>query len=99
MGAYITRRLLTTIPTILFISFVIFLILDLAPGDPTSNLPLSVPAETRAKIRAIMGLDDPVLPRYGKWLKQFFVVEPLFFVQDATGVAIPWLDEQIRLTS
>ncbi len=99
MGAYITRRLLTTIPTILFISFVIFLILDLAPGDPTSNLPLSVPAETRAKIRANMGLDDPVLPRYGKWLKQFFVVEPLFFVQDATGVAIPWLDEQIRLTS
>lgn len=99
MGAYITRRLLTTIPTIIFISLVIFLILDLAPGDPTSNLPLSVPAEVRAKIRANMGLDDPVLPRYGKWVKQFFVVEPLYMVQDATGVHFGWLDDQVRLTS
>ncbi len=99
MGAYIARRLLTTIPTIIFISLVIFLILDLAPGDPTSNLPLSVPAETRAKIRANMGLDDPVLPRYGKWVKQFFVVEPLYMVQDATGARFGWLDEQVRLTS
>lgn len=99
MGAYFIRRLLTTIPTVLFISLVIFLILDLAPGDPTSNLPLSVPAEVRAKIRANMGLDDPVLPRYGKWLKQFFVVEPLYFVQDATGAQIGWLEEQVRLTS
>lgn len=99
MGAYFIRRLLTTIPTVLFISLVIFLILDLAPGDPTSNLPLSVPAEVRAKIRANMGLDDPVLPRYGKWLKQFFVVEPLYFVQDATGAQIGWLEDQVRLTS
>lgn len=99
MGAYIARRLLTTIPTIIFISLVIFLILDLAPGDPTSNLPLSVPAEVRAKIRANMGLDDPVLPRYGKWLRQFFVVEPLYFIQGATGAQIGWLEDQVRLTS
>ncbi len=99
MGVYIIRRLLATIPTIIFISFVIFLILDLAPGDPTSNLPLSVPAEVRAKIRANMGLDDPVLPRYAKWFKQFFVVEPLFVVQELTGIQIPWLESQIRLTS
>ena len=99
MGAYIIRRLVITIPTVIFISLVIFLILDLAPGDPTSNLPLSVPAETRAKIRANMGLDDPVLPRYGKWVKQFFVVEPLYMVQDATGARFGWLDDQVRLTS
>ncbi len=99
MGAYIIRRLVITIPTVIFISLVIFLILDLAPGDPTSNLPLSVPAETRAKIRANMGLDDPVLPRYGKWVKQFFVVEPLYMVQDATGARLGWLDDQVRLTS
>ena len=99
MGAYIIRRLLATIPTIIFISFVIFLILDLAPGDPTSNLPLSVPAEVRARIRANMGLDDPVLPRYAKWFKQFFIVEPLFVVQEVAGITIPWLESQIRLTS
>lgn len=99
MGAFVIRRLLAAIPTILFISFVIFLILDLAPGDPTSSLPLSVPAEVRIKIRQNLGLDDPVLPRYMKWLKQFFVVEPLFVVQDVTGIQIAWLEDQVRLTS
>ncbi|GIS90540.1 MAG: hypothetical protein CM1200mP20_05810 [Pseudomonadota bacterium] len=37
---YIIRRLLIAIPTLLVISFVIFAILDLAPSDPTGNLPM-----------------------------------------------------------
>ncbi|MGB1252260.1 MAG: ABC transporter permease, partial [Candidatus Promineifilaceae bacterium] len=40
MARYIIRRTLIAIPTLLAISLVIFLILDLAPGDPTGNLPL-----------------------------------------------------------
>jgi peptide/nickel transport system permease protein len=99
MGAYIIRRSLAAIPTILVISFVIFLLLDLAPGDPTSSLPLSIPVETRLMIRESLGMDDPMLLRYAKWLRQFFVVEPLNVVQDVTGVTIPWLEGQIRLTS
>lgn len=99
MGAYVTRRLLMAIPTILFISFVIFLLLDLAPGDPTANLPLSIPAETRAHIRESYGLDDPLLIKYTKWLRQFFIVEPLYWVEDVTGIDIAWLDDQVRLTS
>ncbi|HRV91175.1 MAG TPA: ABC transporter permease, partial [Anaerolineae bacterium] len=39
MGKYLIRRLLTAIPTLIAISFVIFAILDLAPSDPTGNLP------------------------------------------------------------
>ncbi len=99
MGSYILRRLLTAIPTILFISFAIFLLLDLAPGDPTANLPLSIPVEVREKIRDSLGIDDPMLLRYVKWLRQFFVVEPLHFIQDVTGITIPWLEGQVRLTS
>ena len=38
MGRYLLRRLLTAIPTLLAISFVVFAILDLAPNDPTGNL-------------------------------------------------------------
>jgi len=99
MGSYILRRLLTAIPTILFISFAIFILLDLAPGDPTASLPLSIPAEVRVKIRESLGLDDPMLLRYVKWLRQFFVVEPLHMVQERLGISIPWLNDQIRLTS
>ncbi|SVA52883.1 uncharacterized protein METZ01_LOCUS105737, partial [marine metagenome] len=51
MVRYILRRLLIAIPTLLVISFVIFAILDLAPNDPTGNLPMTVPPETREKIR------------------------------------------------
>ena len=45
------RRLLFAIPTLLVISFIIFALLDLSPGDPTANLPLTIPAEVREQIR------------------------------------------------
>ena len=47
MGRYVIRRTLFAIPTLLLISLIIFAILDLAPGDPTSQLPLTIPAEVR----------------------------------------------------
>ncbi|MEJ1990523.1 MAG: ABC transporter permease [Maritimibacter sp.] len=71
------RRLLMAIPTLLFISLVIFLLLDLAPGDPMASIPLTVPPEVKQKMREALGLGDPVLIRYLHWLKQFFVVEPM----------------------
>ena len=59
---YIIRRLLLAIPTLLIISFIIFAILDLAPNDPTGNLPMTVPPEVREKIRVSLGLDQPMHP-------------------------------------
>lgn len=82
---YTLRRLMFTIPTLLFISFVIFLILDLAPNDPTGNLPLTITPEVRAQIRASLGLDQPMYWRYILWCKQFFINEPL-------NLAYQWFD-------
>ena len=59
---YIIRRLLLAIPTLLVISFIIFAILDLAPNDPTGNLPMTVPPEVREKIRVSLGLDPHAHP-------------------------------------
>jgi peptide/nickel transport system permease protein len=69
MTAYIIRRILIAIPTLLVISFVIFSILALAPGDPMSQFAANpnVPAEVRERIRESLGLNDPFLVRYGKW--------------------------------
>ena len=72
MLTYVIRRLLLAIPTLLFISLAIFLLLDLAPGDPTSQIPLTVPPEVREKIRLALGLGEPIHVRYLLWLKQFF---------------------------
>jgi peptide/nickel transport system permease protein len=65
------------IPTLLFISLLIFLLVDLAPGSPMSQIPLTVPPEVRMKIMEAMGVNEPVMVRYLLWLNQFFVVEPL----------------------
>ena len=39
MLTYTIRRVLFAIPTLLFISLVIFLLLELAPGDPMAQVP------------------------------------------------------------
>lgn len=85
MLTYILRRLLIAIPTLLLISLVIFLLLDLAPGDPTAMMPLTIPPEVKEKIRLSLGLGEPIHIRYLLWLKQFLVNEPLHMLEGWTG--------------
>lgn len=85
MLTFTLRRLLTAIPTLLLISLVIFLLVDLAPGSPLSEIPLTVPAEVRRKMIAAMGADQPVLVRYVLWLKQFFWTEPKYLIDYLFG--------------
>ena len=73
MFRYTIRRLLFAIPTLIAISFIIFALLDLAPGDPTANLPLTIDAKTREQIRISLGLGEPFHIRYLAWLNQFFI--------------------------
>lgn len=70
MGQYIIRRLLIAIPTLLIISFIIFAILALAPGDPLSQFALNpaIPESVRERIRIQFGLDQPWPVRYVKWI-------------------------------
>ncbi len=70
MGQYIIRRVLIAIPTLLIISFIIFAILALAPGDPLAQFALNpaIPESTRQLIRQQLGLDQPWPIRYVKWL-------------------------------
>ena len=85
MLTYTIRRLLLAIPTLFFISLIIFLLLDLAPGDPMSQVPLTVPPEVKAKMREALGADQPMVVRYVLWLKQFFVVEPQHILDNLLG--------------
>ncbi len=99
MGKYIIRRLLIAIPTLLVSSFIIFAILELSPADPTGNLPLTIPPETRAKIRAALGADDPFVVKYLKWLNQFFISEPLNLFETSTGITLPGSEDRTRVIS
>ena len=88
MLRYTIRRLIFAVPTLLVISFVIFALLDLAPSDPTANLPLTIPPEVRQRIRESFGLGEPFHVRYLHWLQQFFVNEPLNIIEAWTGWTI-----------
>ncbi len=89
MLTYTVRRLVISVPTLLFISVIIFLLLELAPGDPMANVPLTVPPEVKEKMRLALGLGEPVPIRFVKWIYQFFVIEPmvLFDALFGTGFA------------
>lgn len=70
MLKYIIKRLLVLIPIILGISFLIFAVMDLTPGDP-ARIILGESASNIAvqELREEMGLNDPFFVRYGRYIK------------------------------
>ena len=88
MLTYTVRRLLLSIPTLLFIALVIFLLLELAPGDPMSQVPLTVPPEIKAQMREALGLGEPTHIRFWKWLVQFFWIEPQVLIDSLFGTSL-----------
>jgi len=71
MFAYVTRRILATIPVMLIVAFCVFSLLYIAPGDPAAIIAgdQATPADVE-RIRASLGLDRPFLVRFGEWLWQ-----------------------------
>jgi peptide/nickel transport system permease protein len=68
--AFLIRRVLNLIPTFLLATFFAFLIIDLAPGDFASQFAWdSVDLQKEQRIRAQLGLDQPMIGRYFKWLQ------------------------------
>jgi len=99
VSQFILRRLITAIPTLLVISFVIFAILDLSPSDPVGNLPLTIPPEVREQIRESLGANDPFLIKYAKWMRQFLIVEPINLFEAVTGITLPDSEQRLRILS
>ena len=69
MWSYIFKRILVAIPTLLIISFMIFSLLYITPGDPVllmlgSGDTQSVSQEQYDAVRAELGLDKPFFERY-----------------------------------
>ena len=87
MLTFTIRRLVLAIPTLLFISFVIFMLLQLAPGDPMAQVPLTVPPEVKEKMRQALGLGEPPLVQYWKWIVQMFWIEPQVFIDYIFGTS------------
>src|SRR6185295_11023533 len=84
MGTYIARRLLLMIPTLIGITFLIFMLVALAPGGIGAGLKMEAGAMQSQKGAAVLrayledryGLDDPVVVQYVRWLGR---ISPLKF--------------------
>ena len=87
MLTFTIRRLVLAIPTLLFISLAIFLLLELAPGDPMAQVPLTVPPEVKEKMREALGLGQPMHVRFWKWIVQFFWIEPQVLIDHWFGTS------------
>lgn len=68
MWKYIVKRMLTIIPIILLVSFLVFWLMSFT-GDPVSNMAGDyVTEEELEALREEMGLNDPFLVRYGRYM-------------------------------
>ncbi|MCY4020136.1 MAG: ABC transporter permease [Chloroflexi bacterium] len=73
MGRYLIRRILLMAPTLLIVTFLVFLLLFLSPGDPVLMLvPIDEVAqmtdEEMDQLRRKLGLDRPIYVQYADWL-------------------------------
>jgi len=70
MLGYILKRLLLSLPTLLAVSVIVFLLVRMAPGDPALvMLGEGADPEAVAAIRAELGLDQPLPAQYLTWLQ------------------------------
>ena len=69
MSVFLAKRVTTLVITLMLTTVVIFVVLEILPGDPASIiLGINAEADTLAALRAEMGLDRPVLVRYFSWV-------------------------------
>lgn len=70
MGKYIVRRIITLIPTVLAVSFLVFALMSLTPSTPGDIIlgPSATP-ELVAEMNHKLGYDLPFFTRYWNWLK------------------------------
>jgi peptide/nickel transport system permease protein len=103
--AYIVRRLLFAIPTLLGISVLVFAITRLAPGDPVYLYTfgaLNVTEEDIQGIRAHYGLDKPLVMQYIDWITlalQGDFGKSLQYRQDALGLLLERLPATLQLAT
>ncbi len=69
MYKYILKRLLALIPVLIGVTFIVFFIMNLSPGDPARMLLGSGATESSIQaLREEMGLNDPLIVQYGRYL-------------------------------
>ena len=69
MLSFISRRVIQTFVVLIIVTFIVFLLLYLIPGDPARTM-LGIEASDHdvAALRSQLGLDRPMMVQFGSWL-------------------------------
>ena len=81
MTFYVTKRLVESLIVLLVMSFAIYALMALMPGDPIDIMVQSDPHLTPAdatRLKEIYGLDQPLGKRYANWILAIhaFTIDP-----------------------
>src|SRR5215210_175629 len=92
MGTYLLRRLAISVPVLLGITLVVYVVIGLAPGDPVDAMisPEMVAAMGPGFLeekREELGLHQPILVRYALWLKELAQGNLGFSFMDRQSIA------------
>ena len=75
MRAYVIRRLLLSVPTLLLVTLIVFMTVRFIPGDVIEMMMAQMQEAsglgselTEEYLREILGLDEPLMVQYGRWL-------------------------------
>jgi peptide/nickel transport system permease protein len=99
----IVRRLLIMIPVLFLVSIIVFSLILLVPGDPAVTLAgENATQEQIDATRTRLGLDDPVLVQYGRWVGGAIhgdLGESLFSSQDVTDAIVERMPVTLSLAA
>jgi len=101
MRTYLIQRLVALIPVLLVVATVVFLLVRLTPGDPAAViLGDQASAEAVRELRTRLGLDDPLIVQYGRWLANAVrgdMGRSLFFDQPVTSILLERVEPTVLL--
>lgn len=75
---YLLKRLIGMVPLLVGITFISFIVIQLAPGEPVSmetDLNPKISVQAQEKLREHYGLDKPSHIQYYEWVKKFIVLD------------------------
>lgn len=102
MFTSVVKRILSAIPTLLIVSLVLFIMMNILPGDATLTAAVSGADEAyMERLRAEMGLDKPAYIRYLDWLGGFVTGDlghSLVSQQPVSNILMQRLPVTIELT-
>ncbi|NUB11059.1 ABC transporter permease [Azospirillum sp. Vi22] len=103
MTRFLASRLLQALVVLLLMSFVITVLMTLMPGDPVDMMlagnPRATPADA-ARLKALYGLDKPLLDRYWHWLQAALIGDFGFsrlYAQPVLTILLPRLGNTLLL--